>query len=334
MNLPTMCPSYMAQDIFFDVTGLHKTFTVSDGVFGLRKRSIHAVNDVSFTVFRGETLGLVGESGCGKSTLARLMLRLMEPDRGTASIDGENIYDFDRTKMLQFRRRVQIVFQDPMSSLNPRMTIGRIIAEPILIHRIVPRAAAKERVVELLEMVGLRADAADRYPHEFSSGQRQRIGIARALSLNPECIVADEPVSSLDVSIQAQTLNLFVDLQRRFNLTYVFISHDLSVVRHISTRVAVMYAGKIVEIASRDLLYKEPLHPYTEALLSAVPVPDPDSKPRRIFLKGEPTGFFDKVTGCVFAGRCPLVEESICERHQPSLEKKRENHWVACHIRS
>lgn len=324
----------MAQDIFFDITGLHKTFTASDGVFGLRKRRIHAVNDVSFTVFRGETLGLVGESGCGKSTLARLMLRLMEPDKGTVSIDGENIYDFDRTRMLQFRRRVQIVFQDPMSSLNPRMTIGRIIAEPLLIHNIVPRTAAKERVVELLEMVGLRADAADRYPHEFSSGQRQRVGIARALSLNPECIIADEPVSSLDVSIQAQTLNLFVDLQRRFKLTYVFISHDLSVVRHISTRVAVMYAGKIVEIASRDLLYNEPLHPYTEALLSAVPVPDPDSKPQRILLRGEPTGFFDKVTGCVFAGRCPLVEKTICERRQPPLEKKREDHWVACHIRS
>jgi len=324
----------MSGDIFFDVSGLKKTFAVSSGMFGLKKRSIHAVNDVSFRVMRGETLGLVGESGCGKSTLARLLLRLMEPDSGTVSIEGENIYAFDRARMMQFRRKVQIVFQDPMSSLNPRMSIGRIIAEPLLIHRLVPRADVKDRVKELLEMVGLRPDAAGRYPHEFSSGQRQRIGIARALSLNPECIIADEPVSSLDVSIQAQTLNLFLDLQRRFHLTYVFISHDLNVVRHISTRVAVMYAGRIVEITSREQLYREPLHPYTEALLSAVPVPDPDSKTRRIILSGEPAGFFDRITGCVFAGRCPVVERSICESQQPSLEEKRKGHWVACHMRS
>lgn len=324
----------MTQDIFLDVAGLHKTFTVSEGMFGLRKRSIWAVHDVSFTVVRGETLGLVGESGCGKSTLARLLVRLIEPDKGAVLIEGENIYTFDRTKMLQFRRKVQIVFQDPMSSLNPRMTIGRIIAEPLLIHRLVPSPAMRDRVAELLEMVGLQPDAADRYPYEFSSGQRQRIGIARALSLNPECIIADEPVSSLDVSIQAQTLNLFIDLQRRFNLTYIFISHDLSVVRHISSRVAVMYAGKIMEIAPRDRLYNEPLHPYTEALLSAVPVPDPCLKQRRIILNGEPSGFFDRVTGCVFASRCPMVEQPLCERQQPPLEKKREGHWVACHLRS
>jgi len=295
---------------------------------------VYAVNEVSLTVRRGETLGLVGESGCGKSTLARLVLRLLEPDSGIVSLNGRNIYEFDRDGMLDFRRRVQMIFQDPLSSLNPRMTVGRIIGEPLLIHKIVRRRELRERVAELMETVGLRADAANRYPHEFSSGQRQRVGIARALSLNPECIIADEPVSSLDVSIQAQTLNLFADLQARLHLTYVFISHDLSVVRHICDRVAVMYAGSIVEIAPRETLYTTPLHPYTEALLSAVPVPDPANRRAHIALNGEPPGPFSRSRGCVFAMRCPIARKDLCTQRQPELEEKRAGHRVACFLRT
>ncbi|MCX8043677.1 MAG: ATP-binding cassette domain-containing protein [Desulfobacterota bacterium] len=293
---------------------------------------IHAVQDVTFTVHRGETLGLVGESGCGKSTLARLLVRLMEPDSGAIMLEGKNIYHFDRRMMLHFRRRVQIIFQDPMSSLNPRMTVGRIIAEPLKIHGIVARRNVKERVNELLHMVGLQPDAAQRYPHEFSSGQRQRIGIARALSLQPECIIADEPVSSLDVSIQAQILNLLAELQEKFHLTYVFISHDLSVVKHISTRVAVMYAGRIVEIAPRSQLYETPIHPYTEALLSAVPIPDPAITKKRVRLSGEPPRLDKAMHGCVFFHRCPIAKETICALNTPVLEEKRQGHWAACFL--
>jgi len=324
----------MNSTAFFEVTNLRKYYTAAGGIFSHRKRTIRAVDNVTFTVNRGETLGLVGESGCGKSTIAKLLVCLTRPDSGQIAMEGKNIFAFDRKQMLRFRRRVQIVFQDPLSSLNPRMTIERIISEPLSIHNIVPKNAVRDRVAELLSIVGLQPEAARRYPHEFSSGQRQRICIARALSLNPECIIADEPVSALDVSIQAQTLNLLAELQERFHLTYVFISHDLNIIRHLCDRVAVMYAGKIVEVAPREDLYRQPLHPYTEALLSAVPIPDPLIKPQRIILNGEVPDASETGAGCVFAKRCPIVHRELCEQYQPPLTEKRSGHWAACFIKT
>ncbi len=316
------------------VENLVKTFPVSSGFFSRSVARLTAVNDVSFTLQKGETLGLVGESGCGKSTIARLVLRLDEPDSGTVHYNNDNIFSLKGSDKKGFRRKVQIVFQDPFSSLNPRKRVGSIIGEPLLIHKSLPRKDIPDRVLELMDMVGLRKDHYNRYPHEFSSGQRQRIGIARALSLEPELIIADEPVSALDVSIQAQTLNLLLDLQKEMNLTYLFISHDLSVVRFISSRVAVMYLGKIVELASTPDLYAHPLHPYTEALLSAVPVPDPTRENRRILLEGDLPTPVALPKGCVFAGRCPIVDKTICFTKQPPLEEKRRGHFAACFLRN
>jgi oligopeptide/dipeptide ABC transporter ATP-binding protein len=316
-----------------DVIDLKKNFPVSHGLFSRTGDCIYAVNGTSFSISPGEILGLVGESGCGKSTVARLILNLVRPDSGSILFKGENIHDFRPDALKQFRRRVQIIFQDPFSSLNPRKKVGSIIGEPLLIHHIVSRQDIPEKVIRLMELVGLRREYYDRYPHEFSSGQRQRIGIARALSLTPELIVADEPVSALDVSIQAQTINLLLDLQKQFGLTYLFISHDLSIVRHISTRVAVMYLGKIVELGPNARLYEHPLHPYTEALLSAVPVPDPGVKKQRVMLNGDPPNPIKRPTGCAFADRCAIADPAICFEQEPPFVEKAAGHWASCHKR-
>lgn len=318
---------------FLNIVNLNKSFPVSSGFLARRSVYLKAVNDVSFSLEEGETLGLVGESGCGKSTIARLILCLDRPDNGKIYFKGQNIFELKGPGKKEFRKKVQIVFQDPFSSLNPRKKVGSIVGEPLIIHKLVPRNEVKDKVLELMELVGLRKDHFNRYPHEFSSGQRQRVGIARALSLNPELIVADEPVSALDVSIQAQTINLFMDLQKRMRLTYLFISHDLSVVRYVSKKVAVMYLGKIVEIAPSDELYDGPIHPYTEALMSAVPLPDPSRRTNRIILKGEIPSPFDPPEGCIFSSRCPLVDKNICLEKHPPLQEKRDGHWAACFLK-
>ncbi len=316
------------------VVNLKKSFHVSSGMFSGSSLQLKAVNNVSFSVEEGETYGLVGESGCGKSTIARLILCLDNPDQGEIYFRGTNIFTLQGVEKKKFRRKVQIIFQDPYSSLNPRKKVGSIIGEPLLIHKIVPKNKIRDKVFELMNMVGLQEDHYGRYPHEFSSGQRQRIGIARALSLSPELIVADEPVSALDVSIQAQTINLLMDLQKQMKLTYLFISHDLSVVKYVSTKVAVMYLGKIVETASNDELYSSPLHPYTVALFSAVPVPDPSVRKERITLKGEIPSPINPPVGCVFSSRCPVADSNICFKKQPPLEEKRDGHMVACWLKN
>ncbi len=323
----------MNNDDLLTVNNLKKFFPVSKDFFGSGSALLKAVNGVSFSIKQGETFGLVGESGCGKSTIARLVLCLDTPDDGQVCFRNRNIFDMNALDKKAFRRKVQIIFQDPFSSLNPRKKVGSIIGEPLIIHKIVSGSKVRERVFELMDMVGLQKSQIDRYPHEFSSGQRQRIGIARALSLGPELIVADEPVSALDVSIQAQTINLLLDLQDQMKLTYFFISHDLSVVRYISTRVAVMYLGKIVELSTCDELYNNPLHPYTEALLSAVPVPDPLYPKKRIILKGDPPSPVDLPRGCMFFSRCPMADSSVCSEEHPPLEQKHSGHWVACWLR-
>ncbi len=316
-----------------EVRHLKKYFPVTAGgalqrVVGLVK----AVDDVSFTVGRGETLGLVGESGCGKTTTGRCLLQLERPTAGEILFEGQDLARLSAADLRPLRRHVQIIFQDPYSSLNPRMTVAQILGEPLRVHGLAPqRAAAAARVAELLDVVGLPPAVAERYPHELSGGQRQRVGVARALAVEPRFIVCDEPVSALDVSIQAQIINLLEALQARFHLTYLFIAHDLSVVRHISDRVAVMYLGKIAEIADRDTLYAEPLHPYTQALLSAVPIPDPEAEARRgrLILGGEVPSPLHPPSGCVFHPRCPIAIEA-CRREVPELREIRPGHWAAC----
>lgn len=318
-------------DLLVEVKNLRKFFPVRTHFLSREKLFVQAVNNVSLTIKRGETLGLVGESGCGKSTLGRLILRLEEPTAGEIYFEGENILQFNAERLRQMRRQMQIIFQDPYSSLNPRKPVGSIIGEPLVIHKIGTKKEQEERVRHLMEVVGLRPEHINRYPHEFSGGQRQRIGIARALALNPKLIIADEPVSALDVSIQAQVLNLLEDLQDEFHLTYLFIAHDLSVVEHISDRVAVMHLGRIAELAPSEELYSNPKHPYTQALLSANPVPDPTLERKRVILQGEVPSPINPPPGCNFHTRCPQRFE-LCDKEVPELKEIEPNHWVACYL--
>jgi oligopeptide/dipeptide ABC transporter ATP-binding protein len=314
-----------------EVGGLKKYFPVR-GFLGRSVANVHAVDGVTFNIRKGETLGLVGESGSGKSTVGKVVLRLLEPTAGSVRLNGRDITRLSGEELRQMRREMQIIFQDPYASLNPRLSVGSIIAEPLINYGIASRQAVREAVTALLERVGLRAEAYDRYPHEFSGGQRQRLGIARALALNPSLIVADEPVSALDVSVQAQVLNLLMYLQDDLSLTYLFISHDLSVVEHISHRVAVMYLGRIVEMAETEALFESPEHPYTEALLSAVPVPNPSVRSQRIVLQGDVPSPISPPSGCAFHTRCPYAE-SRCRSEVPALKQTSEGRLVACHLR-
>lgn len=322
----------MAAEALLEVKNLVKHFPITQGIiFSKKVGAVQAVDDVSFTVNKGETLGLVGESGCGKSTTGRVILRLIEATSGEVRFEGRNILTLNAKEMRELRKDMQIIFQDPYASLNPRMTVGDIIAEPLKIHGLAKGKERQKRVQELLEVVGLASYHARRYPHEFSGGQRQRIGIARALAVRPKLIICDEPVSALDVSIQAQVINLLQDLQKEFGLTYLFIAHDLSVVKHISDRVAVMYLGKIVELADKYELFDNAQHPYTQALLSAIPVPDPHYKRERIILQGDVPSPINPPSGCRFHTRCPKVMD-ICKVQVPESVEVSPNHWVACHL--
>jgi oligopeptide transport system ATP-binding protein len=339
----------LGPEILLRVHRLVKHFPITKGVFWRKQvGAVQAVSDISFDVRRGETLGLVGESGCGKSTTARCVLRLIEPTSGevlyraqgitdhpVAPVETIDIASADKQVLRLLRRDMQIVFQDPFASLNPRMTVASIVAEPLIVHNIGTRGDRIDRVKELLQVVGLNPEHTNRYPHEFSGGQRQRIGVARALALNPSFMVLDEPVSALDVSIQAQVLNLMEDLQGEFGLTYLFIAHDLSVVRHMADRVAVMYLGRLAETADRDTLYERPMHPYSHALLSAVPIPDPEVERhrRRILLEGDIPSPVNPPSGCRFHTRCPIAQApGVCADEEPELREIEPNHWVACHF--
>ncbi|KPL77045.1 peptide ABC transporter substrate-binding protein [Ornatilinea apprima] len=323
-----------SKEVLLKVNNLVKHFPITQGIVIQRQvGAVHAVDGVSFDVYKGETLGLVGESGCGKSTTGRTILQLYRPTSGEVLFEGRNLVDLKGEELRKTRRRMQMIFQDPYASLNPRMTVGEIIGEPMLIHRTHTAQEIQDRVADLLALVGLNPAFANRYPHEFSGGQRQRIGVARALALDPSLIVCDEPISALDVSIQAQVVNLLEDLQQELGLTYLFIAHDLSMVRHISDRVAVMYLGIIVELADRDELYNNPLHPYTQALLSAVPIPDPvaESKRQRIILQGDVPSPVNPPSGCRFRTRCPLAVE-VCAQKKPEFREIKPGHFTACHL--
>ncbi len=322
-----------SNEVLLKVDDLKMHFPIYRGVFQRQVGAVHAVDGVSFDVMRGETLGLVGESGCGKSTTGRTVLQLYKPTAGNVIFEGVNLVGLKNEDMRKTRRKVQMIFQDPYASLNPRMTVADIVAEPLMVHNVGTGKEIQERVAHLLELVNLNPAFATRYPHEFSGGQRQRIGIARALALQPSFIVCDEPISALDVSIQAQVVNLLEELQDQFNLTYLFIAHDLSMVRHISKRIAVMYLGVIMELAERDELYLNPLHPYTQALLSAVPIPDPiaDSKRKRVILEGDVPSPVNPPSGCRFRTRCPIADK-ICAESRPEFREVTPGHFVACHL--
>jgi oligopeptide transport system ATP-binding protein len=314
-----------------EIRNLKKHFPVGDGWFSRGKGAVKAVDGVNLDVNEGETVGLVGESGCGKSTLGRAILRLIEPTSGEVNFHGQNLLALSQRDLREMRREMQIIFQDPYASLNPRMRVGDIVGEGLEIHKLAKGKAKRDRVMELLHQVGLREDHFDRYPHEFSGGQRQRIGIARALAVSPKFIVCDEPVSSLDVSIQAQIINLLQELQEKLRLTYLFISHDLRVVEHISHRVAIMYLGKVVEIADSETIYRDAKHPYTRALLSAVPMPDFDRKKERVMLEGDVPSPVNPPAGCAFHPRCSY-REAICSQTEPSLDFSADGHGVSCHV--
>ncbi|WP_088066878.1 ABC transporter ATP-binding protein [Gottfriedia luciferensis] len=317
--------------VLLNVDQLKQYFPIKGGIFGRTVNHVKAVDDISFQIYEGETLSIVGESGCGKSTTGRAILRLDEPTSGSIHFLEKDLLSLGKKEMRKIRKDLQVIFQDPFASLNPRQTIGQILGEALAIQNVVPKENRKERIEELLGHVGLRPEAMDRYPHEFSGGQRQRVGIARALAVDPKLIICDEAVSALDVSIQAQVLNLLKSLQKKFSLTFLFISHDLGVVRHISDRVMVMYLGKIVEIADKKSIFENPQHPYTRALLSAIPVPNPVHQRERILLTGDVPSPIDPPNGCRFHTRCPFAID-ICKTRAPELKISEQNHQVACHI--
>ncbi len=323
----------MTTDTLLHVENLKKHFPIYKGVIRRQVGAVHAVDGISFEIHKGETLGLVGESGCGKSTTGRTILRLYKPTEGKIFYDGVDLASLSQRGMRKMRRKIQFIFQDPYASLNPRMKVADIVGEPLIVYKLARGKEVQERVNELLRLVGLNPAFANRYPHEFSGGQRQRIGIARALALQPELVICDEPISALDVSIQAQVINLLEDLQEQFGLTYLFIAHDLSMVRHISDRVAVMYLGVIVELAERDELYEDPLHPYSQALLSAVPIPDPvaEENRKRILLEGDVPSPVTPPSGCRFHTRCPIAE-TICTEKRPEWREIKPKHFIACHL--
>ena len=323
-----------SNSVLLSVQDLVKHFPITRGAIIQKKiGQVHAVDGLSFDIYRGETLGLVGESGCGKSTTGRTIIQLLRPTAGKVVFEGQNLVDLDGEELRKVRRRMQMIFQDPYACLNPRMTVSEIVREPLEIHNVGDRRHLEDRVQELLELVGLNPSFASRYPHEFSGGQRQRIGIARAIALNPDLIVCDEPISALDVSVQAQVINLLEDLQESLGLTYLMIAHDLSMVRHISDRVAVMYLGIIVELAGRQELYEHPLHPYTTALLSAVPIPDAraERQRQRIILEGDVPSPANPPSGCRFRTRCPIAT-AVCAEQKPEFRQVSPGHWVACHL--
>ena len=322
------------KEVLLRVDKLVKHFPIYRGVFQRQVGAVHAVDGVSFDVYKGETLGLVGESGCGKSTTGRTILQLYKPTSGSVHFGDVDLAKLKGEELRHMRKKIQMIFQDPYASLNPRMTVGEIIGEPLMVHNAASPGEIEKRVAELLEKVNLNPAFSTRYPHEFSGGQRQRIGIARALALQPDFIVCDEPISALDVSIQAQVVNLLEDLQHQFGLTYLFIAHDLSMVKHISDRVAVMYLGIIVELVDRATLYRSPLHPYSQALLSAVPIPDPllEEKRQRTILEGDVPSPVNPPSGCRFRTRCPIVQKGLCDVEQPAFREITPGHFVACHL--